>query len=108
MRYGARSTREIEKALQLDPKNAEAHIARATSYFYTPSAFGGSKDKAISELRTALTLEPKSDTARIWLAQVYGDLKQMDRAAEELREALRINPQRKFTHYVVAELKVKL
>lgn len=108
MRYGARSSREIDKALQLDPKNAEAHIARATSYFYTPSAFGGSKEKAISELRTALELAPKSDTARIWLAQVYGDLKQMDRATEELREALRLNPQRKFTQYVASELKVRL
>jgi len=104
MRYGARSTQEIEKALELDPKNADAHIARATSYFFTPSAFGGSKEKAIEQLNLALALDPKSDTAHLWLAQVYDDMKQKDRAIAELAEARRINPNRGYTRYLMTQI----
>jgi len=104
MRYGPRSTREIEKALQLDARNAEAHIARATSYFFTPSAFGGSKEKAMEHLRHAIELDPRSDTAHLWLAQVYADLKQRDRAAAELEEARRLNPNRGYTRYLISQI----
>jgi tetratricopeptide (TPR) repeat protein len=104
MRYGPRSTREIEKALQLDARNAEAHIARATSYFFTPSAFGGSKEKAMEHLRRAIELDPRSDTAHLWLAQVYADLKQRDRATAELEEARRLNPNRGYTRYLISQI----
>ncbi|HEY6391469.1 MAG TPA: tetratricopeptide repeat protein [Bryobacteraceae bacterium] len=104
MRYGARSTQEIEKALELDPKNVDAHIARATSYFFTPSAFGGSKEKALEQLNQALAFDPKSDTAHLWLAQVYDDIKQRERAVAELEEARRINPNRAYTRYLATQI----
>jgi len=104
MRYGARSTKEIDRALELDPKNADAHIARATSYFFTPSAFGGSKEKALEHLNQAIALDPKSDTAHLWLAQVYSDEKQKDRAIAELAEARRINPNRAYTRYLMTQI----
>lgn len=104
MRYGPRSTKEIDHALKLDPKNADAHIARATSYFFTPPMFGGSKDKAIEHLKTAIALDPQSDTAHLWLAQVYADLKQKDRAVAELGEARKINPGRAYLKYLDGEI----
>ena len=104
MRYGARSTQEIDKALELDPKNVDAHIARATSYFFTPSSFGGSKEKAIEHLNQALSLDPRSDTAHLWLAQVYNDMKQKDLAIAELAEARRINPNRGYTRYLMTQI----
>ena len=104
MRYGARSTQEIEKALELDPKNADAHIARATGYFYTPPFFGGSKEKALEQLNQALSLDPGSDTAHLWMAQIYQDAKQRERAMAELREASRINPNRAYTRYLMAQI----
>lgn len=107
MRYGPRSTREVEKALQLDPRNVEAHIARATSYFFTPSAFGGSKEKAVEHLRRAIELDPRSDTAHLWLAQVYAELKQKDRATTELEEARRLNPNRGYTRYLMTQIGAK-
>jgi tetratricopeptide (TPR) repeat protein len=104
VRYGARSTREVDRALELDPRNVEAHIARATSYFFTPSAFGGDKQKALEHLRKALEIDPDSDTAHLWLAQVYADLKQKDRAQAEIEAARRINPNRGYTRYLATQI----
>ena len=100
MRYGPRATRELDEALKLDPKNSEAHINRATSYFFTPPMFGGSKEKAIEHLKTALALDAASDTAHLWLAQVYAEMKQKDLAIAELQAARKINPGRAYLKYL--------
>jgi tetratricopeptide (TPR) repeat protein len=107
MRYGPRSTHELDRALDLDPRNVDAHIARATSYFFTPSAFGGDKQKALYHLGKALEIDPNSDTAHLWMAQVYADLKQKDRAVSELNAALRINPSRGYTRYLAGQIGVR-
>jgi tetratricopeptide (TPR) repeat protein len=65
MRYGRRSTAELDKAIELDPNNENAYVARATAYFFTPAAFGGSRDKAIGMLKKAIELDPSSDTAHL-------------------------------------------
>jgi tetratricopeptide (TPR) repeat protein len=104
VRYGARSTRELERALELDPRNVDAHIARATSYFFTPGAFGGDKQKALEHLGKAVEIDPNSDTAHLWMAQVYADLKQRDRAVAELDAARRINPNRGYTRYLSTQI----
>lgn len=104
VRYGARATRELDRAMELDPRNVDAHIARATSYFFTPGAFGGDKDKALEHLRKALEIDPNSDTAHLWMAQVYADLKQKERALTELDAARRINPNRGYTRYLAAQI----
>ena len=57
-RLGPRSTREIERAIELDPKNANAYIARAYNYFFTPKTFGGDKQKAAEMLQRLLNLIP--------------------------------------------------
>jgi len=102
-RFGPESTREAEKAIELDPRNAEAYIARALDYFFTPSMFGGNKSKAVEMLQKAVEIDPASDaanTAHIFLAQVYFDLSQRDNALREIQEALRLNPERRWAQYV--------
>jgi tetratricopeptide (TPR) repeat protein len=102
-RFGPESTREAEKAIELDPKNPGAYIARALDYFFTPSMFGGSKPKAIAMLEKAVEIDPASDaanTAHVFLAQAYFDLSQRDNALREIQEALRSNPERRWTRYV--------
>lgn len=107
MRYGRQSTSEIEKAIELDPNNVNAYIARAVSYFYTPSAFGGSHQKAAEMLKKAINLDAASDTAHIWLAQVYlGDNKRSD-ALREINEARQLNPERGFAQYVYKRVTAK-
>lgn len=102
-RYGPESTREADKAIELNPRNAEAYIARAHDYFFTPSMFGGSKPKAVEMLKKAIAIDPASDaaaTAHIWLAQAYFSLGQGGTAHEEIEQALRLNPERRFAQYV--------
>lgn len=103
-RYGPRSTREAEKAIQLDPKNAEAYVDRARSYFFTPQMFGGSKEKAIEMLKKAIALGPDSDTGHIWLAQAYQATGRHDDALGEINEALRLNPERGFAKLVSSQI----
>jgi len=104
MRYGARSTREVDKALELDPSNVDAHIARATSYLYTPAMFGGSKQKALEHLKKAIEIDPACDTAHLWLAQVYQEMNDKTKALAELEAARRINPNRGYTLYLLKQM----
>lgn len=100
MRYGQRAVDEVEMALKLDPRNVEAYISRAISYHFTPAMFGGSEEKAAEMLHKALEINPYSDSARIWLAQVYHKIKRPEDAVREIREARRLNPERKYAEYV--------
>jgi predicted Zn-dependent protease len=104
MRYGRQSTSEIEKAIELDPHNVNAYIARAVSYFYTPSAFGGSHEKAVEMLKKAVNLDSRSDTAHIWLARVYLEDGKKNDSRGEIDEALRLNPQRGFAQSVYKQV----
>ncbi|MGH9378797.1 MAG: TRAP transporter TatT component family protein [Terriglobia bacterium] len=97
MRYGPESNRQVEKAIQLDPKNANAYITRAVSYYYMPAMFGGDKQKAVEFFRKAIDLDPSSDaaaTAHIWLAQFDLAQAKQREAAQEIQSALKIDPQR--------------
>lgn len=107
MRYGRESTSEIEKAIELDPNNVNAYIARAVSYFYTPRAFGGSHERAVEVLQKAISLDPTSDTAHVWLAQVYLENDKTSDARQEIKEALRLNPHRGFAQDVERQVATK-
>lgn len=107
MRYGQQSTSELERAIELDPQNVNAYIARAIGYFFTPSAFGGSHEKAVEMLKKAVSLDPTSDTAHIWLAQVYLEDKKTDEALREINEARQLNPERGFAQSVYKQVTAK-
>jgi tetratricopeptide (TPR) repeat protein len=103
MRHGAHSTAEIEKAIQLDPQNPNAYVARGNDYFFTPKAFGGDTNKAIEMFKKAIAADPASDaaaTAHIWLAKTYQSVGKSDDAASEINEALKMNPDRLFAKLV--------
>jgi tetratricopeptide (TPR) repeat protein len=103
MRYGAHSTAEIEKAIQLDPQNPNAYVARGLNYYFAPKAFGGDKDEAIEMFQKALATDPVSDpaaTAHIWLAKIYHSLGKSKEASSEINEALKVNPDRLFAKLV--------
>ena len=110
VRYGRHSTAEIEKAMQLDPQNANAYLARGIAYFFTPKIFGGDKDKAVEMLKKAIAVAPASDVteaAHIWLARVYQSLGKKADATSEINEALRMNPDRLSAKVVQGELSPK-
>jgi tetratricopeptide (TPR) repeat protein len=106
-RFGPESTREANQAIEQDPRNAHAYIARALDFFFTPSMFGGSKPKAVEMLNKAVEIDPASDaadTAHILLAQAYFDLGRRGDALSEIQQALRLNPERRWAHYVNQEI----
>ena len=102
MRHGKHAGDELDKALQLDPNNAEAYVGRAIGYYFTPSSFGGSKDKAVEYLRKAISINPNLGRAHIWLAEVYQSQGKHDDAQREINEALRIDPERRFAKDLMA------
>lgn len=105
MRYGARATDEIEKALELNPQNVDALVSRAIVYYYTPRNFGGSKPKAFAMLEKAAEIDVKADSPRIWLAFFNLDAKKNQEALKHILAARQINPSRAFTNYVYDQVK---
>jgi tetratricopeptide (TPR) repeat protein len=104
MKFGQRSSNEADKAIELDPKNGEAYVTRAISYLYTPEAFGGNKQKAFQFFAKARELDPQADSPRIWLALFYLEAGELDDALREIKEARRLNPQRKFAEFVFEQV----
>lgn len=97
VRYGPESNRELDKAIQLDPKNANAYVTRAIAYYFSPAMFGGDKQKAVEFLRKAIDLNPASDaaaTAHLWLARADLAQGRKREAMQEVQAALKIDPRR--------------
>lgn len=97
MRYGPESNRQLEIALHLDSKNANAYVTRAVSYYFAPAMFGGDKQKAEEYFHKAIALGSASDaaaSAHIWLAQASLAQGKRQEALREIQAALKIDPQR--------------
>jgi tetratricopeptide (TPR) repeat protein len=104
MRYGKRATDEMDKAIALDPKNANACVSRAISYYYTPEAFGGSRDKAFEMLRKAIEIDSQADTPHVWLAIFFLEAHQNRPASDEILRARQINSNRAFTNAIYEQV----
>ena len=79
-----------EKALQLNPDLPEAHFARANLIWGATKQFA--HERAIQEDRRAVELSPNLDAAHHHLALVYMHIGLLDKAVEELRTTLAIDP----------------
>lgn len=104
MKYGQRSSNEADKAIELDPENADAYVTRGISYLYTPEAFGGNKQKALEFFSKAKALAPQADSPRIWLSLFHLEIGKLDDALREINEARRLNPGRKFSEFVFEQV----
>jgi tetratricopeptide (TPR) repeat protein len=104
MRYGQRATAELERAIELNPKNVNAYVSRAISYYYSPDSFGGSKPKAFELLKKAVEIDAAQDAPHIWLALFALDAGQLDAAQREIKLALKANPERAFTQFVNSQI----
>ncbi len=79
-----------ERALSLDPKSAEAYLARGLLQ-WTPS-LRFAHERAIQEFRRALSLNPNLDRAHEGLSRVLVHVGFFDEALRHSAEALAINP----------------
>jgi len=107
MRYGPLSSKQLDRAIQLDPRNANAYVARGVNYFYTPSVFGGGHDKAIAMLKEAIEVDSTSDLPHLWLAFIYLEDGNIDSSFREITEARRINSERSFTNHLYEQITAK-
>lgn len=69
-KFGSISGEMNQKAMKFDPKNPRPYYLSGMGKFYTPSAFGGGKDKAQPLFEEALkrykTFKPTSSIMPIW------------------------------------------
>lgn len=85
----------LERAVELDPQNAEAHLALGVYYLYAPALFGGDLNKALSELAQSAALT-SDKTVRFlsyrWRGVAYAKLGKIAEAREAFQQALAIYP----------------
>ena len=87
--WGERAEREATRALDLDPGLAEAHLARAAVARKADFDW----DLTLRESRKALELNPNLDLARYFRAAAFYHLGLLERAGEEVGQALQADPQ---------------
>lgn len=80
----------VRKALALDPNLAEGYVSRG--YLLWSRANGWSHERAVADYRHALELNPSLAEAHHQLANVYNHVGLLDKAEEEIKEAIALDP----------------
>ena len=103
MRLGKKSTKSLNRALELGPDNPRIALQRGISFFFTPKSFGGGKPKAEKELRRALELFAREPSGKpwpnwgqvdvmAWLGQTLAKLDKPEEARASYEAALKLEP----------------
>ncbi|MGA2135889.1 MAG: tetratricopeptide repeat protein [Bryobacteraceae bacterium] len=92
--YGKRARDAINKALELDPKSAQAYLARGVGNYYLPEAMGGGAAVAIPDMRKAATLDPASAEVHLWLGLALRKEHHNAEARQAFTKALQLDPGR--------------
>jgi len=77
----------FEKAIQLNPRSAEAYHGRGMAYNET-----GQNERALKDYDAALALNPQYTEAYFNRGNAYSDLGQYEKALKDYNEAIRIDP----------------
>jgi len=80
----------VGKALALDPNLAEGYVSRG--YLLWSRANGWSNERAVSDYRHALELNPNLAEAHHQLGNVYNHIGLIDKAKEEIKKAIALDP----------------
>jgi tetratricopeptide (TPR) repeat protein len=82
--------RELDEAIRLDPRLADAHHYLGVLLHQLPGIFGGDKEKAVAELEAAVRLTPNEASHYPALAEAYLAVKDKTRAIEAARKTFTI------------------
>ncbi len=96
---GNRANNAIDKAVETDENNPAAWMERGNSAFYTPSAFGGSKQEAVKYYKKAVELfenNLKPNQRWLYLNTLVGLAKSYEHTGEQL---LAINTYKRALEY---------
>ena len=80
----------VGKALVLDPMLAEGYVSRGYLLWSPPN--GWSHERAVSDYRRALQLNPNLAEAHHQLANVYNHIGLLDKAGVEIKKAIEVDP----------------
>lgn len=94
IRYGKCALNEVNKAIELDPKSAEAYVSHGVGNYYLPPAFGGGMELAIKDFEKAIQLNPKSADAWLWLGLAQRKSNRNPEARKAFTKAMELNPNR--------------
>ena len=94
LKYGRCALDSINKAIELDPKSAIAHVSRGVGNYYLPAAFGGGPEVAIKDLQKAIQLDPKLAEAHLWMGVALRKLNRNSEARTAFTKSLQLNPAR--------------
>ena len=97
-----RASRELDRALEIDPNHSDSLAAKGGLYRQLPRLLGGNLDKAEDYLTRSISLNPNSVAARIELAALYRDLGHPERCRPLLETAATI-AEREGRHERLAE-----
>src|SRR2546428_650255 len=89
-RWEERDCVAIQKTLALGPDLADAYLARGKLTWTLANHFP--RARAIQDMKRALALNPNLATAHYWLGAVYMHIGLLDKALQELRLAVRLDP----------------
>lgn len=95
--YGNRAQEAIDKAIALNPKSSQAHLARGIGNYYKPAMFGGGPEVALPDIRRAIELDPRSAEAYLWLGLTERKLHQNAEARAAFAKSLELDPNRIWT-----------
>lgn len=94
MRWGRCAQEEVNKAIELDPKSALAHLSRGVGNYYLPPMFGGGVENAIKDIERAIQLNPKLAEAHLWLGIALRRANRPAEARKAIARSLELNPAR--------------
>jgi len=95
--YGKRAREALDKAIDLDPASAKAHVAHGVGFYYLPASFGGGPENAIKDYKRALAIDPKSAEAWLWMGIAYSRQHQYADARAAFTKSLQLDPDRIWT-----------
>ena len=87
-RDAATAEREFKRAIELNPKNPQAHQWYAIFLSIIPSRM----PEALAEIRRAHELDPTNLSVNAWYGRILGLAGQLDQAIEQLRKTVELEP----------------
>lgn len=94
LKYGRCAMDEVNKAIELDPKSADAWLRHGVGNYYLPAQFGGGVDLAIKDFEKSIQLNGKSAEAHLWLGIALRKANRNADARKALARAVELNPNR--------------